>query len=92
MNFLKKWIIEKEITKMLGNLMSKVDGYKTYILAVMGIIVAIIGHFWGPITFGTTDIPRYDWGQCWDMIWKCALVMTTRSAIAKAGEAVPPTK
>jgi hypothetical protein len=83
MNFLVKWIVEKEGVKMLTSLWSKIDGYKSYGLAVVAIFVALVGHFWGPISIGAIQIPAFDWSAFWALTWKACLVIAGRSTIDK---------
>lgn len=73
MNFLKKWIIEMEVQRMLTKLWDAVDGYKTYILAALGIVVAVAGHFFGPFALGSLQVPQFSWGEVWNIVWNGGL-------------------
>ncbi len=68
---------------MLTGLWAKIDGYKSYILGVATILIALIGHFWGPITAGPIDVPTMSWSDTWALIWKGALIISGKSAIEK---------
>lgn len=58
---------------MLTNLWGKLDGYKTYVLAVLGILIALAGHFWGPFTMGAVTIPAFTWPDVWNVLWNGGL-------------------
>lgn len=58
---------------MLTKLWAALDGYKTYVLAVFGILVALIGHFWGPVQIGAISIPQMDWPAVWNVVWNGGL-------------------
>lgn len=62
-------ILRKGATPMLENMMTKVSGKKTYITLGLGIVVAVIGHFWGPIDVGPIDIPAISSADMWQAIW-----------------------
>jgi len=68
---------------MLPKLLASVDGYKTYIVAVLGIVIALVGHFWGPITISGVQIPKTNWTDVWTAIQLSGLGATLRHAIAK---------
>lgn len=56
------WFKQLEVKIVLTKLWSAMDGYKTHTLAVASILVALIGHFWGPVTLANgIQIPHYDW-------------------------------
>lgn len=91
MNFVKKWIIEKGVTSMLSKLTSKIDGYKTYILAVLGAIAAIIGHFWGPTNLGPIPVPVVSTDEMWKAIWAVASLASLRHGMDKKEDPTPTT-
>ena len=84
---LKDWIavkvLNKEGTPMLGNLMGKVSGQKTYITVGLGIAVAVVGHFWGPLDIGPIDIPQVSSGDMWKLIWEGISVAFLRHGVSK---------
>ena len=67
---------------MLANLFAAVQGKKTYILAALGAIVAIVGHFWGPITIAGTTIPAESSQDMWKAIWAVASLASLRHGIS----------
>ena len=83
---LKDWIlrkiVQKEGNKMLGGIMEKLSGYKTYITALLGIIVVIIGHFFGPINAGPVQIPLIESGDMWKGIWDALMIIFLRKGIS----------
>ncbi len=58
---------------MLTKLWTAIDGYKTYTLAGLGILVALSGHFWGPFNLGTLTVPAFSWPDVWNIIWNGGL-------------------
>lgn len=73
---------------MFSKLFAAIQGYKTYILAVVGIIVAVVGHFWGPITIGSVSIPQMTWDQVWAVVWNGGLFAALRHGVENSG--TPP--
>lgn len=84
---LKDWIgriiLKKGGTPVLENLMSKVSGKKTYITLGLGIVVAVVGHFWGPIDVGPIDIPAISSADMWKSIWFALSGTFLRQAVPK---------
>lgn len=68
---------------MLTNIWNKVNGYKTYILAASGVLIALIGHFAGPSDLGPITIPYLSWTQVWDVVWNGGLFAALRNGVAK---------
>ncbi len=77
----------------MNNLITKISGYKTYILAVGGILIALIGHFWGPVHIAEgLDIPGITWGEFWTIVWNSGLFAFLRMGVKKsefAAEGIP---
>lgn len=82
MNFIERWFAQMGITKLFD----AIDGYKTYSLAGLGVVIALVGHFWGPVTlpgpFGT--IPKESWNDVWSAVNASGLIAFLRHAISKA--------
>lgn len=87
MNLIIKKTVQFFGTKFLKKAKEKVDGQKTYILAVGGILVAFIGVYWGPIDVlpGPQEfiIPAIDWDQFWKIVWGSWALIAGRSAYQK---------
>jgi hypothetical protein len=83
-----RWIIQKiaqrKAEKTMGNLLGKVDGYKVYITAVLGALVAVVGHFWGPLHLGPVDVPAVTSGEMWAAVWAAVGAVNMRHAVSKA--------
>ena len=73
MNFIEKWFIEKGGSAMLTKLWDALNGWKTHILAGLGIFIALAGHFWGPFNLGSLTVPQFQWGDVWQIIWNGGL-------------------
>lgn len=69
---------------MLTKLMDAVSGYKTYLLAGLGIAVALAGHFWGPFQLGALAVPAFTWNEVWTVVWNSGLFAALRGGISKA--------
>ena len=91
MNFLERKLIQEEIQIMLTKLADSVNGSKTYILAVVGIIIALVGHFYGPLQIAGTTIPAESWGDVWKVIYASGLIGSFRHAISKNAPATTVT-
>lgn len=58
---------------MLTKLWNALDGWKTHILAGVGILIALIGHFWGPFPIAGLTIPQFSWDEVWKVVWNGGL-------------------
>ena len=77
-NFIKKWIIENGGKIMLTKLFDSIKGYKTYTLSILGILIALAGHFYGPVQFGSLSVPYMGWSEVWNVIWTSGLFSALR--------------
>lgn len=84
LNWIKKYFIQREVEKIMPRFMDALQGKKTYILALLGVLVAIAGHFWGPLDIGAVHIPQFSWDQIWNIIWNAGLFGTVRHGIANS--------
>ena len=73
MSWIKDWIIKMEAKVMLTKLWAALEGYKTYCLAGVGILIAIVGHFWGPVDVGSLQIPAFSWNDVFQVAWQSGL-------------------
>lgn len=83
MNFIVKKIIEWKGTKIMGNILAKIDGFRTYIAIGLGILIGVAGHFWGPITLGPVEVPFVTSKELWAMVWAGVTAFYGRKAISK---------
>jgi len=60
----------------MTDILSKVDGYKTYILLAVGILMVLVNHFVGPIP--NVNLNSANWLTD---IWTLALGGAARSAL-----------
>lgn len=81
MNFMERMVAQMTIDELV----SKIDGSKTYILAGVGIVVALVGHFWGPVTVAGTTIPAESWGDVWKVVYASGIISAMRHGIEKSG-------
>lgn len=73
---------------MLNDIASKVSGYKTYILAAVGMAVALTAHFFGPFDIGSIHIPALSWTEVWGILWNGGLFSFLRMGVKKSEIAV----
>lgn len=81
--FIERWVIQMGLNKIVA----AVDGNKTYILAAVGIIVSVVGHFYGPLTVGGTTIPAQSWGDVWKAVYASGIITFLRHGIQKSQDA-----
>jgi len=81
LNPIERWGIELVVTK----LWNAVNGSKTYILAVLGILVALCGHFWGPLSLAGSQIPKESWDDVWKAVYASGIISAIRHGISKGG-------
>jgi len=60
-----------------------INGYKTYILAGLGIVIALVGHFWGPLNIAGGTIPKESWNDVWSAVQASGIIAALRHGIAK---------
>lgn len=82
MNSLKQWIIKLEVGKMLTNIFNAMQGRKTYILAGLGALVSVVGHYWGPLSIAGQTIPQVSTDDMWKAIWAVASLASLRHGIS----------
>lgn len=54
---------------MLTKIWNAIDGWKTHGIAVTGILIAVVSHFWGPFNVGSIQIPQFAWTEVWTVVW-----------------------
>lgn len=82
-NLIQRWVIQMGIAKVFDF----IDGYKTYILAGFGILIALVGHFWGPVTVSGTTIPAQSWADVWKVVYASGIITFLRHGIQKSQDA-----
>jgi hypothetical protein len=80
-----KIVLKRRAEKMLDNVMSKVNGYKTYVAGGLGIVVAVVGCYLGPIDLGFTQIPHIESADMWKYVWSALMALFMRHGIANKG-------
>lgn len=75
----------------MGELMSKLSGYRTYGVLILGALIAIAGHFWGPIDLPgeVMDIPVIESKEMWAAIWGALVGIFMRKGVADSGPVQP---
>jgi len=66
---------------MLTKIWMALDGYKTYSLAALGILVGLCGHFWGPFNLGALTVPQFSWPEVWSIVWNGGLFAALRNGV-----------
>ena len=67
----------------MDKFMQKIEGKKTYITLSLGMIVAIIGRFWGPLHLGPIDVPQISSSDMWKLIWEGFVFGFLRNGVSK---------
>lgn len=78
------WVLKKEGAKVLQKIHGKVDGYKVYILGLVGALYVGAGFLFGPIDFGNLHIPAMDANSAVSSLWQIGLLLAGRSALSKS--------
>ena len=68
---------------MFKKLWANLSGYKTYILAAVGVAIALVGHFFGPAQIATIKIPSIDLPSVWNISWVASLFAALRNGMEK---------
>ncbi len=79
-----RFFLKRRLIKMLDKLKGFIDGKKTYITVVIGIIVAIAGYLYGPINVGPVDIPSVSSQEVWTIVWNGLMFLFLRKGVKKA--------
>lgn len=78
-------ILQRKAEKTMGNLFAKIDGQKTYVTSALGMVLLVVGHFWGPLHLGPIDVPQIDAKTMWEGVWAGIMAMTIRHGVTKSG-------
>ena len=70
---------------MINQIVIRLSGYKTYILAIFGVLVAFVAAAWGPIDVGPINIPEISWQDFWGVLWNGGLLSFLRMGVKKVG-------
>lgn len=68
---------------MINKIVLGVSGYKTYVVAVVGILVAFVAAAWGPIDLGPVQVPAIEWKDFWGVLWNGGLLSFLRMGVKK---------
>jgi hypothetical protein len=74
---------------MLSNAFNALQGKKTYVLAALGAVVAVVGHFWGPLSLAGQTIPAITSDDMWKAIWAVASLASVRHGISTSNGGTP---
>lgn len=68
---------------MLEGVRAKLDGKKTYIISIVGILVGLVGLLFGPVDLGPINIPKITYGEFWSIVWNGGLFSALRVGLTK---------
>ena len=87
MNWLEELVGKTILKKVLRRIedMKILDGYKTYIISAAGIIVVLIGLFFGQTDIGPISIPAMDFNTSVKYLWAALMAIFMRAGIKKVG-------
>ena len=71
MNFIERMVLRKMIKK----LSDAMQGHRTKATAGLGILIALAGSIWGPLTIGSLEIPKFSPNEFFDVLWMAALAI-----------------
>lgn len=60
----------------------KIDGYKTYALAMLGVLVSAAGYLWGPVHVGPVNIPQVSPDDFARALWACLSLAALRHGVS----------
>ena len=88
-DLIAKWLFKNKVEAIMGKIIAALSGWKTYITAALGIIVAVIGHYWGPLNIAGIDIPFMTGEAMWQVIWAAVTAIFLRQGVSKSGPVAP---
>jgi hypothetical protein len=84
-NWIAKKLFQKKMEDIMGKVIAALSGWKTYITLGLGIIIAIVGHFWGPLSLGGVEIPYVTSEGLWQVVWAALTGIFLRQGVSKSG-------
>jgi hypothetical protein len=82
-------LLQWRFNNMLTKIMAILQGKKTYITALIGAILLVVGHFWGPISIAGISIPQVGTGEMWQGIWAALMAVFMRNGVTTSGPTPP---
>lgn len=77
-------LIERMVIQMgLNKAFNAIDGSKTYIIAGLGVVIVLAGHFWGPFSLAGGTVPKESWNDVWQALQASGIVASIRHGISK---------
>ena len=70
---------------MLSDLANALQGRKTYVLSGLGIVIALLGHFFGPTSLVGIQIPAFSWNEVWQAVYTSGLFAALRAGVNTKG-------
>lgn len=64
---------------MFQKTLTFLEGKKTYGVSILGIIVGLIGHFYGPLHVGPLEIPQFTSNEIFTAVWGGGLFSALRA-------------
>jgi len=79
MNFIQKILAQMSLTKLFD----AINGRKTYLLALLNVVVAVMGHYWGPFHLAGGIVPKESWNDVWGVINTSGFIAFFRHGVSK---------
>lgn len=84
--FIGKIVAKKLVGGQMDKILNFASGYKTYITALVGILIAFVGWAFGPIEFGSVVVPDMSFKEFFEIFWAALLVIFLRKGIKSDGK------
>jgi len=70
------------VQRRLANML---QGYKVYILCLVGVLYTLVGWLFGPVDVGGLHIPSYDVNGMYKQVYELLILAGFRSGVKKIG-------
>lgn len=85
MNVIVRWFLERKVNSMLETYKAKIEGYKTYAVQILAILIAIVSFIWGPVDVGTMHLPKIEFRELLEILQIGGGLSFLRMALKKKG-------
>lgn len=79
--FIGKIVVKKMLEGNMDKILNFANGYKTYITAVVGILIAFVGWTFGPIEVGNIVVPDMTFKEFFTIAWEALMIIFLRKGI-----------
>ena len=65
----------------MDKILNFANGYKTYILGIVGVLVAFVGWAFGPIDVGSVHVDALSFKEFFEIVWGAGMAIFLRKGI-----------